>query len=86
MSTLSGLSLEQIQAISDRLLGTCDSPEGMDEVAEVNLEGIDVDSLLADLAGNTGIGQCEGCGWWFNISELSEDLLCADCEETDERE
>lgn len=74
------MTLEQVQAIGKALRGTCDYPETKDEIAGVSLEGVDVGSLLADLATHARVEVCCGCGWWFETWELSGDYKCPDCE------
>ncbi len=64
-----------IQVLIDDLQGTCQTiehflPEGMEreDLTETDLETIDQEIFL-----------CEQCGWWFEVSEQTEDGLCRDC-------
>lgn len=76
---------EKLQELIDTLRGTCaglaETCEHMgfmeDDLTQSQLEEID-DQIFC----------CEGCGWWDEISELSdtEAQLCRDCAEDNESE
>lgn len=63
---------EKIQALAERLKGTCD--HATDEIEELTIDECkELDSL---------VGCCEGCDWWVSRHELNDDWRCEDCTET----
>lgn len=72
------LTEDQKQKIADRLSGTSGSYD--EKVLEEY--GIEEIGDLEEIMGDMGYERCEGCGWWCENSELSEDEeegLCDDC-------
>lgn len=79
-----GLTEEQLGQLADRLQGTCEISAssiavdllGLNEADEPDESDLEDD--LADL-----VGYCQGCGWWYEASELgcSHDVVgyCETC-------
>lgn len=72
----------QISRVAGRLLGTTD----WEETALEGLPGCDdlPFGTAEDVVGNLGevfalVDRCQGCGWWFEIGELSEEYECGEC-------
>lgn len=74
-------SPERCADIVHDLLGTCKSLEEVCSDDEIN------DKVVTD-AIDAEIFECDGCGWWCELSELNDDTgrwLCDDCsDEPDE--
>jgi len=70
---------ERMHRVADDLLGTC---RGLDDALQaefgddVTLEEVPLDmlQLLDDC-----VMRCDGCGWWVETSEISDDNLCEQC-------
>ena len=56
------------------LLGTCKAEYHAAEA--FNMEPEEVLDRIVECG---EIECCEGCNWWFEVCELDEDNLCADC-------
>lgn len=68
---------EQIQEIEQDLVGTCKTVREVLAMLELDFDDCDVAAMLE------GVGECEECNWWCEISELeyqSDGILrCDDC-------
>lgn len=59
---------ERVEKLANRLLGSCDS--AVDEIEELTIEECrELDDIVL---------LCSGCGWWFEASEVDEEL-CNEC-------
>jgi len=77
--------MRNINELIDYLQGTCKSlEEGCQEVFGISSDELTVkETNDLDMA----IFLCEECGWWFEISEMSDELngeqICNDCHNED---
>lgn len=72
------LTPPQINVIIEDLTGTCHSRgDTIEELTGYALDEIDPESLLEI---DHWIFQCEECGWWCELSEMSDvDEICQAC-------
>lgn len=71
---------QKIDAVADRLLGSCSSlDDALQEVfADEDLSIIDVATPLLHRLDDITM-QCESCGWWCEAGEIDENSVCDDC-------
>ncbi|AFF28250.1 gp252 [Sphingomonas phage PAU] len=70
-----------IEKVKEHLQGTCMSlDEGLSDLYP------DMDQFDLEMSDHEAIDmemfRCDGCGWWFDNSEMGEEE-CQDCEETE---
>lgn len=75
----------KLDKIIDYLQGTCNTLDGAVEIIiDGNLDSSDLSMEELEYLDDR-IFLCECCGWWYEVSEMSEqDQYCDDCFETDE--
>lgn len=67
--------MTRAEAAADQLIGTCDSgTELLEELSQEELEEFDQLAFC-----------CDTCGWWYEISEMSDeaDEVCRTCGDED---
>jgi len=75
--TTPGYKPHRAQEIADDLIGTA---RDLDEFATD--EEINNYKFCCEL--DAIIFQCESCGWWCGVEEMTDDNICDDCYEGDE--
>lgn len=68
---------DRAHEIADALRGTC-----LSMCAVATEEEMDDTVLLSEL--DELVFECTKCGWWGDLSELSDDGICRDCAEGDD--
>lgn len=82
---MSKISETQLQEIIEALQGTCDTLDGIVQVVMED-DNICTNDLTPEQLEELDqqIFLCETCGWWYEISEMSdEDQVCQDCDDED---
>jgi hypothetical protein len=71
---------KSVEDIAYELQGSCQSLEALLEFHE--MEGAENDAAFCNALDQL-VFQCEGCGWWCEISEMTDDeendWNCTDC-------
>jgi len=71
--------------VHDWLLGTCNGEE-LEPVLGEAFEGVYLSDLDEQTLANVTdrIDRCDVCGWWVEVDEFDEYLVCEDCREAKE--
>jgi predicted Zn-ribbon and HTH transcriptional regulator len=60
---------ELLNKVANYVLGTCKNPSTVIEYFNLDVDENDIEDLLLDV----NIEMCEGCGYWFESSDLIDD-------------
>lgn len=80
-------TLEGMQEVADTIQGTCRS---LDEVVREVFEDDDLEFTMIPLellqSFDNMVEECQVCGWWCEVCEMSEEQegTCKDCAEGEE--
>ena len=61
--------------ICEEITGTCLSEQQIAQRYEVDEEE------FLDRVNDYEVERCDACGWWSEINELDDELVCDDCRE-----